>query len=298
MEKINNYVLLDYFIDYVRVERNLSENTISAYTNDLKKFLEFLIKKKYKINKIDFEKLTNYIIFLKEKNLSASSIVRILSALRNFYRFLVGEEFLKSKNQIIIESPKIERNLPEVLTVEEIDKLLEVKDTSRWNLRNKAIIELIYGAGLRVSEATGIKTNDMNLKEQFIKITGKGRKERIVFLGEKALNSINSYIEWKNKNPKVKNSPYLFVNSRGTGLSRQSIWKIIKKYAVLANISKNLKPHTLRHSFATHLLEAGLDLRIVQELLGHKSLATTEIYTHINKNHIRKIYEKYHPRAK
>ena len=298
MEKINNYILLDYFIDYIRVERNLSENTISAYTNDIKKFLEFLKKKKYEISKIDFEKLTEYIISLKKKNLSPSSIVRILSSLRNFYKFLTAEEFLKNKQQIIIEAPKIERSLPEVLTVEEINKLIEIKDISRKNIRNKTIIELIYGAGLRVSEIVGIKTDKLNLKEQFIKITGKGEKERIAFLGKKAMESLDIYLEWRVLNQKIKNSPYLFTNNSGTRISRQSVWKIVKKYAVLANISKNVKPHTLRHSFATHLLESGLDLRIVQELLGHKSLATTEIYTHINKNHIKKIYEKYHPRAK
>jgi len=298
MEKINNYILLDYFIDYIRVERNLSENTIRAYTNDIKKFLEFIKKKKYEISKIDFEKLTEYIISLKEKNLSPSSIVRILSALRNFYRFLTAEEFLKNKKQIIIEAPKIERSLPETLTVEEINELMEIKDTSRKNIRNKAIIELLYGTGLRASEVVGIKTDELNLKEQFIKITGKGGKERIVFLGKKAMESLDIYLEWRAQNQKIKNSPYLFTNNRGTGISRQSVWKIVKKYAVLANISKNVKPHTLRHSFATHLLESGLDLRIVQELLGHKSLATTEIYTHLNKRYIKKIYEKYHPRAR
>jgi len=290
--------ILDSFIEYIQIEKNLSKNTINSYRKDIEKFIKFISEKNFFLEKINFEKLTEFIIYLKKKNLSSSSIIRILSSLRNFYKFLVGEKYVKDGSAFNIESPKLERALPEILSSEEIERIFNVKKNSKNFLRDRAILELIYGAGLRVSEATEIKLQDINFDKGYIKIKGKGDRERIGILGEKQIVALKEYISsYREKNKKGIKTDYFFINNRGEKISRQSIWKIVKKYAKEAGISKNVKVHTLRHSFATHLLEAGLDLRVVQELLGHKSLSTTEIYTQISKKHIKKIYKQYHPRA-
>lgn len=288
---------LDSFLEYLRIERNLSENTIKAYENDLKKFFKFLSLKKYSIKNLSPNGIMEYTIYLKKKNFSPSSLIRNLSSFRNFYRYLISHGYIK-KGILKIEGPKFQRSLPEVLTKDEVERILSVEENSKNKIRNRAILECIYGAGLRVSEVSSIKISDINLKEGYLRIVGKGDKERIVFLGEKAKERICDYLNWREKEGIGKDSPYLFVNKFGKKISRQTIWKIVKKYGLLASIQKNVKPHTLRHSFATHLLEAGLDLRVVQELLGHKNLITTEIYTHIDKSRAKKIYLKYHPRAK
>lgn len=284
--------LLEKFIDYILVEKNLSENTVGAYKNDLLKFKEFLEKKKLKLNSIENQDITEFIIFLKKKNLSSLSIVRILSSLRNFYKFLIGKGIIKNL-KLTIESPKVEKKLPEVLSKEEIEKILSVENLSKNSIRDLAILELFYGSGLRVSEVCNLKISDLNLDEGFVKIRGKGNRERIAILNERTIELIRKYLSLR----KPSTEDYLFLNSRRKRISRQSIWKIVKKYTKYAGIGKNVKPHTLRHSFATHLLSEGLDLRIVQELLGHKSISTTEIYTHLNKKQIKEIYKRFHPRA-
>jgi len=287
--------LKDEFFSYLLVEKNLSENTISAYRNDIKKFIRFLKEKKYRIKKIDFLKFTEFLLNLKKQNLSVSSIIRIITSIRNFYKFLYARGYVNS--YLFIETPKSDRNLPEVLSSSEIEKLLSVKNNSKTYKRDIAILELIYGSGLRVSELVNLKIDDINFNQKFMRIKGKGNRERIAFLNNIALKKINEYLPERAKNKKASQSPFLFLNKSGNKLSRQFIWKIVKKYVSLAGLDKNVKPHTLRHSFATHLLESGLDLRIVQELLGHKNLSTTEIYTHIDRKQIKKIYKKYHPRA-
>jgi len=287
--------LKDEFFSYLLVEKNLSENTISAYRNDIKKFIRFLKEKKYRIKKIDFLKFTEFLLNLKKQNLSVSSIIRIITSIRNFYKFLYARGYVDS--YLFIETPKSDRNLPEVLSSSEIEKLLSVKNNSKTYKRDIAILELIYGSGLRVSELVNLKIDDINFNQKFMRIKGKGNRERIAFLNNIALKKINEYLPERAKNKKASQSPFLFLNKSGNKLSRQFIWKIVKKYVSLAGLDKNVKPHTLRHSFATHLLESGLDLRIVQELLGHKNLSTTEIYTHIDRKQIKKIYKKYHPRA-
>ncbi|MCX8082237.1 MAG: tyrosine recombinase [bacterium] len=287
--------ILNDFLNHIEIERNLSKNTVAAYRVDLEKFGEFLNINNYKLQEIDSEKITIYILFLKKKGLSSSSIVRTLSAVRSFYRFIAGQGIVKSSNASGFESMKFQRTLPEVLSREEIDIL--IKNISEHDkLRNLAIIELIYGAGLRVSEVTDIKLEDINFEKKYIKIRGKGNRERIVLINQCALSSIKNYLE-KRTNGKISTSIWLFPNRSGKKISRQSIWKLIKKISVYLPSEKRITPHTFRHSFATHLLEGGLDLRIVQELLGHKTLATTEIYTHLNRKHIHSIYKKFHPRA-
>ncbi len=289
--------LTDYFLQHLRIERNLSKNSIDAYSRDLKKFMEFLHANGHRLTGLDTERVTGFILFLKKKGLSSSTIIRTLSSVRSFYKFMAGQGIIRENLLPPLESPKTHRSLPEVLTREEISSFIRNVFPSKQKTRNLALIELIYGAGLRVSEASSIKTEDINLEKSYIRIRGKGNRERLAFLNQHSLSAINDYLKERSKSKKGTGSPYLFLNNRGGRLSRQSIWKLVKKISALTTPYRNVSPHTLRHSFATHLLEGGLDLRIVQELLGHKSLATTEIYTHVNKKQIQSIYKKYHPRS-
>jgi len=284
--------MIEMFINHILIEKNLSLNTANAYKNDLNKFKIFIEQKNVDINKLDYEIFTSFIIFLKKKNYSSTSIVRIISGVRNFYKFLVARGYIKNP-EINIESPKIEKRLPEVLTEEEIEKLLNVNKVSRKHLRNLAILELFYSSGLRISELCNLKINDLNLENGFIRVKGKGNRERIALLNKFSVEMLRKYLSER----KTGIDEYLFLNNRNKKISRQSVWKVVKKYAKYAGIDKDVKPHTLRHTFATHLLERGMDLRVVQELLGHKSIATTEIYTHLNRKKIKEIYKKYHPRS-
>ncbi len=288
--------LTDYFLQHLQVERNLSKNTVDAYAQDLKKFILFLRLNNYRLSGMDNEKITAFILFLKKKQLSSSTIVRTLSSVRNFYKFIAGQGIIKVQSAPAIESPKAHRSLPEVLSREETAAFIDGILTDKNRARDLAAIELIYGAGLRVSEASGIKTADINFEKNYIKICGKGNRERLVFFNKNSLHAVKIYMEERAKSGKGSQSPYLFVNNRGGRLSRQSLWKLVKKTSAGACPGKNVSPHTFRHSFATHMLEGGLDLRIVQELLGHKSLATTEIYTHVNRKQLQNIYRKFHPR--
>ncbi len=289
MDKEN---LIEKFINHVSIEKNLSPNTVDAYRNDILKFKNFLENKNISLNKLGSEDITSFIIFLKKKNYSSTSIVRILSGVRNFYKFLIARGYIKNK-EIYIETPKVEKKLPEVLSKEEVQKILSVDKISRKHIRNLAILELFYSSGLRVSELCNLKIEDINFDEGFIKIKGKGGRERISLLNKETVELLKKYLN--ERKPSVNG--YLFLNNQGKKISRQSIWKIVKKYAKYAGIEKNVKPHTLRHTFATHLLSEGLDLRVVQELLGHKSIATTEIYTHLDRKKIKELYKKFHPRA-
>jgi integrase/recombinase XerD len=284
--------MIEMFINHILIEKNLSLNTANAYKNDLNKFKIFIEQKNVDINKLDYEIFTSFIIFLKKKNYSSTSIVRIISGVRNFYKFLVARGYIKNP-EVNIESPKIEKKLPEVLTEEEIEKLLNVNKVSRKHLRNLAILELFYSSGLRISELCNLKINDLNLENGFIRVKGKGNRERIALLNKFSVEMLRKYLSER----KTGIDEYLFLNNRNKKISRQSVWKVVKKYAKHAGIDKDVKPHTLRHTFATHLLERGIDLRVVQELLGHKSIATTEIYTHLNRKKIKEIYKKYHPRS-
>lgn len=289
--------LLYAFLDYLRVERNFSRHTVGAYRRDLEKFFRFLGRNRYRLAGLNQEKITGFIMYLKERKQASASIVRSLSVLRGFYRFLAGEGILKGEALSEVDAPRLERNLPEVLNQAEVPALLDVPEKSRNSLRDRAILELLYGAGLRVSELVGILDRDVDLPQRCIRVKGKGSRERIAFIGEKAGAALLAYRQWKQTRPQLEKSPYLFPGRSGKPLTRKTVWQIVKKQAARARLSSRIKPHTLRHSFATHLLESGLDLRVVQELLGHRSLATTEIYTHVDRKRLRQIYQKYHPRA-
>lgn len=291
--------LLDEFINYLSVERGLSKNTITSYKADLVSFLGYLESKGLgNIDNIKRDSITNYLLHLKDKGLSGNSISRALVAIKMFYKFLTQERFIKDNVAGVLESPKLIRPLPNVLNVVEVEKLLAAPDTRDWmGVRDKAALELMYATGMRVSEMVELPTSTINLEMGFIKCKGKGDKERMVPIGSQAKTSISRYIE-KVRPSLLKNrvDNHLFLSRLGKRVSRQSFWKMIKRYAKKARIKKEITPHTLRHSFATHLLERGADLRVVQEMLGHSDIATTQIYTHINKERLKSIHKQFHPR--
>ena len=292
--------LLDEFLDYLSVERGLSKNTVSSYRTDLIHFVAHLETKGITVvEKIKRQDITNYLLSLKDKGISSNSISRALVAIKMFYRFLVQEHFIKDDVAGILESPKLIRPLPNVLNIIEVDKLISAPDVRDWmGIRDKAALELMYASGMRVSEMVELTKEGLNLDVGFIKCRGKGDKERIVPIGRNAKDALNRYIEKvRPRLVKGKDDPHLFISRLGKKISRQSFWKIIKRYAKKARIKKEITPHTLRHSFATHLLERGADLRVVQELLGHSDIATTQVYTHINKERLKSIHRQFHPRA-
>ena len=282
------------------IEKGLSQNTIESYGRDLFKFEEYLkshgIEKPKEVKKNNISK---YLYFLKDKDLAASSISRNLVAVKMFFRFLVTEHVLKEDAAGLLESPRLTQSLPDVMDVGEVTSILEApnkRDT--LGVRDTAALELMYATGMRVSELVGLVLNNLNMDVGFIRCSGKGGKERIIPVGRKAKIALEKYIE-KSRPKLLKNSPdkHIFISRLGKKISRQSFWKMIKKYTKLAGIKKDISPHTLRHSFATHLLEKGADLRSVQEMLGHADISTTQIYTHINKARLKGIHRKFHPRG-
>lgn len=278
----------------------MSKNTVSSYRTDLIHFVAHLETKGITVvEKIKRQDITNYLLSLKDKGISSNSISRALVAIKMFYRFLVQEHFIKDDVAGILESPKLIRPLPNVLNIIEVDKLISAPDVRDWmGIRDKAALELMYASGMRVSEMVELTKEGLNLDVGFIKCRGKGDKERIVPIGRNAKDALNRYIEKvRPRLVKGKDDPHLFISRLGKKISRQSFWKIIKRYAKKARIKKEITPHTLRHSFATHLLERGADLRVVQELLGHSDIATTQVYTHINKERLKSIHRQFHPRA-
>ncbi|MCP4653145.1 MAG: site-specific tyrosine recombinase XerD [Candidatus Omnitrophica bacterium] len=291
---------LEAFIDYLKVEKGLSKNSILAYNQDLKKYADHLNDKNIvKPAKIVQKDVTDF-LFLLRKNISPTSISRILSTIKSFHKFLLREKITNSDPTNLIQAPKVEKKIPSFLTFNEVSKTLKALNLKNLRgLRDRAILELMYAAGLRVSEASSLRISDLNFEVGFIKCRGKGSKERIVPLGGVASHFLQRYInEARPKLLKQKASIYLFLAQGGRRLGRQSIWKMIKKVVKKCGIRKKVSPHTLRHSFATHLLERGADLRSVQEMLGHSSITTTQIYTHINQTRLKEIHMKFHPRAK
>jgi len=291
--------LIDTFLNYLSIERGLANNTIISYREDLNNYLTFIEKKKIdSLSKISKDNITNFMLEQRDKGIAPNSVARRLAAIRMFHRFLARERILKDDPSTLIDSPKLWKRVPDTLTVNEVEALIaqpNVHDTR--GIRDRAILETLYATGMRVSEAVNLKKDNINLDIGFLRCIGKGNKERIIPLGKKAIASVNRYL--KASRPKFlknKESEFLFVNRSGKKISRQSFWKIIKKYAKLARIKKPIKPHTLRHSFATHLLEHGADLRSVQEMLGHSDISTTQIYTHINKDRLKSIHRQFHPR--
>jgi integrase/recombinase XerD len=290
------------FQHFLRLEKGLSDNSIEAYCSDIYKFSEYLAIHNIESDPIQIssEHIRDYINYLFKLGIAASSQARLISSFKAFYNYLLLSEKIPVNPAQLIESPKLKRKLPDVLTVDEIDNVLSRIDLSKpGGHRNKAIIETMYSCGLRVSEVINLKVSNLFLQEGFIKVTGKGQKERLVPIGNKAKEEIHYYIHsFRNRmDIKKEAKDILFLNTRGNKLSRIMIFKIIKELCKLAQIRKNVSPHTFRHSFATHLIEGGADLRSVQEMLGHESITTTEIYTHLDRAYLRDVIIQFHPRA-
>jgi integrase/recombinase XerD len=279
----------------------LSKNSIDAYMRDLKQYINYLeFKGIDDANQITQAIIKSYLMTLRKKHRSASTVSRKLSAMKKFHQFLLEEKLVKDNVILLVNRPKKTKRLPEVLSIEEIEALIEItqKEDSYLNKRNLAMIELLYGSGLRISELLDLKVNDLHVNMGFINVIGKGNKERIVPIGSEAAKALKTYLEsarlYLSKTP----TPTVFLNRFGKKMSRVGFYKILKALAIQANISKDVSPHTLRHSFATHLIEEGVDLRFVQEMLGHSDVSTTEIYTHISKKQLIAVYDQYHPHAK
>ncbi|MDE1506141.1 site-specific tyrosine recombinase XerD [Ligilactobacillus salivarius] len=290
---------MDY-LHYLKVERGLSENTINSYGIDLKLFLEYLRENEIpSFKQVNKEVIVNYMQAEKNNNKANSSILRSVSSLRKFFQYLAQEKIIEKDPMLLIDTPKKKQHLPQVLTKEEVEKLLHSPNTGQvLGLRDRAMLELMYATGLRISEIINLKLEDLHLTMGTLQTLGKGHKERIVPVGDEAIKWVNRYLEEaRPKLLKQKRSNYLFLNFHGNNLTRQGVWKNLKAEVRKAGIQKNITPHTLRHSFATHILENGADLRIVQELLGHADISTTQIYTHLSNKQLADIYNRAHPRA-
>jgi integrase/recombinase XerD len=293
-------IFVDQYISYLVFEKGLSEKTIESYSSDLSKYLEFLKQKGVKdITQADTPMILKHLIALRESGLGSKSCARHLITLRGFYKFLAQEKVLEFDPAKLIDLPKSGLKLPDVLSVSEVNLLLNIPDINTpLGKRNSAMLELLYAAGLRVSELVNLKFLDVNLEACFVRVMGKGSKERIVPFGLYAKNKIDDYVN--NSRPlllKYRISKYLFVARAGKPMTRQGFWKLLKQYVKQAKIKKKVTPHSLRHSFASHLLEGGADLRTVQVMLGHVDISSTQIYTHVTRDHLRQIHEKYHPRG-
>jgi len=288
------------FETYLRLEKSLSENSIGAYLNDVSKLENYFSENGTDISpaNVSYPDLKEFIQWYGDDNKNSRTQSRVLSGIRAFYKFLLIEGEINENASSLIESPKIGLKLPEVLSVSEIDRMISEIDLSKpEGHRNKAIIETLYGCGLRVSELVSLRLTDLHEGEGYIVVTGKGDKQRLVPVSGKALKEIEIYRHDRNQLPVIHHQNVLFLNRRGRGLSRAMIFTIIKDLAAKAGIRKNISPHTFRHSFATHMIEAGADLRAVQEMLGHESILTTEIYTHIDRSFLRDTIIMFHPRS-
>lgn len=291
--------LLGLFLDYLSVEKGLSKNTLSAYQRDLKGYLAFLKRSKIKsLETVSRKHIMDYLLAERDRGLNPSSVSRGLVAIRMFHRFLAEEGKIREDVTEALEAPKLFKHLPEALNVAEVESLIASPNVRKaQGMRDHAVLELMYATGLRASEVTGLKTGHLNFETGVIRIFGKGDKERVVPMGQASQKSLKRYLEkarpvWT----KGGAEDALFVSKLGKRMSRQTVWGILKKYAKLAGVRKKIYPHILRHSFATHLLENGADLRVVQELLGHSDISTTQIYTHVEKSRLKSIHQKFHPR--
>ena len=290
---------IDKFLDYLKYERNYSNNTIIAYENNIRGFLSYCkIKNVKNMNEVNYQFIRGYISYLYKQKYQAKSITRILSALRSFFKYLKREEKISTNPLDLITSPKVEKKLPKYLTINDVEKILNAPDMSnKIGIRDAFILELLYVTGIRVSELTNIKLNDISIVENKIKIMGKGSKERIVYYGTRCQELLNKYLHIRNDFLKQAND-YLILSNTGKQISAREIRNIINRLKVKAGIDINISPHTFRHTFATHMLNEGADLRSVQELLGHENLSTTTIYTHLTNEKLRRTYLSTHPRAK
>ena len=288
------------FLTHIRVEKGLSANTVSAYRRDLMKFSDFAQKRKLSLEAVRSDDLMDFLAGLYRQRLESKSVARHLVSLRNFFRFAQTQELIPEDPSVNLESPKIRRSLPGYLRLEEVERLLAQPDgKTPFGMRDRAMLEVLYSAGLRVSELIGLRVSDLDTKIGCVRCIGKGDKERIVPIGKKALGMVERYL--REARPKLLGkaigSPTLFVTRRGGALSRVGVWKILSTYGRRARLRVALTPHMLRHSFATHLLERGADLRSVQLMLGHADISTTQIYTHVVEERLKQIYKAHHPRA-
>lgn len=293
--------LAEYII-YLKIERGLSANTVTSYKRDIEKYLTFLMEKKItQLDEVSRFEILDFLQTLRQSGAADNSIIRMVSSLRKFHQYLKRESIVSDDPMQLIDTPKKASTLPKAISPQAVEQLLEAPDTTTpLGVRDRTILELMYATGLRISELVNLKLSDMHLTMGFIQTMGKGEKERIIPLGEIASQWLDHYLDGARvylQDQSAETSEYVFLNSRGKGLSRQGVWKKVKQLALEAGIDQNVTPHTLRHSFATHLLENGADLRMVQELLGHADISTTQIYTHITKTRLKQVYSDYHPRA-
>lgn len=286
------------YLRYLKLQRNFTSNTVDAYERDLQKLLTYLDGEKIKPENVELEDLQHFAASLYDIGVTARSQCRILSGIRSFYKFLVTDGYIQDDPTELLESPQLGDHLPEVLSVEEIDMIESAIDLSKWEgHRNKAIIEVLFSCGLRVSELTNLKLSNLYLDEEYVRVEGKGRKERLVPISQKAIKELGYWFDDRRlMNIKKGEEDYVFLNRRGAHLTRTMILIMVKKYAEEAGIKKTISPHTFRHSFATALLEGGADLRVIQAMLGHESIGTTEIYTHIDTHTLREAILEHHPR--
>ena len=290
------------FKNFLKLERGLSENSIEAYLRDISKLKEFCLgeESSLDIEMVTAPTLTSFLVTLNQFGLSAHSQARIISGIKAFYKFLIIEKRVSDDPTLLIDAPRLGRKLPDTLDLHEIDDLLASIDHSKLEgPRNRAIIEVLYSSGLRVTELTNLKLSNLFLETGFLRVVGKGNKERLVPIGSEAIKYVNIYLKEVRAQQKVKKGEedIVFLNRNGSRLSRVMIFTIIKNITARAGLKKKVSPHTFRHSFATHLIEGGADLRAVQEMLGHESITTTEIYTHLDKSYLKQIIEEYHPRS-
>ncbi|MDR2644875.1 MAG: site-specific tyrosine recombinase XerD [Endomicrobium sp.] len=288
--------LLKDFVLYIVVEKGLSKNTVLAYRTDILKFIAFAEKKQISLENCQHQDITDFLWAEKLGGFKPKSLYRLVESLRQFYKFLNYEDIIKNNPTLYLTSPKIPENLPSMLTFDEVIHLLNaVTDEDEVNIRNRAMLELLYATGLRVSELINLKFSNINLQDNFLRIIGKGSKERLIPFGEKARSFINIYL--LKRKPYASHEDNIFISRLGKKLSRVEFWRQLKNIVKKAGINKNITPHTLRHSFATHLLAGGADIRFVQEMLGHASIATTQIYTHLDKDKIIQQHKVFHPRG-
>ena len=286
--------LIEEYLRYLLIDKGYSTNTIESYRLDLQKFLEF--NKNKDIDNISNDDLKKYVKHLKEIDLNEKSISRNISCLKSFYKFLIIGKYVNNNPSDSLFMPKIKKSLPKILTEDEVLKLLDITLNDNFSYRNKAMIELMYATGLRVSELINLKLQDIDLNQNIVRIVGKGNKERVIPIGEYASEYLEKYVyNYRGSMIKQNNTEYLFLNNHGKKMTRQGFFKIIKNIAKEKGITKDLSPHTIRHSFASHLLKYGADLRTIQELLGHSDISTTQIYTHITNEELKKNYENFHP---
>jgi len=288
------------FKSYLQIERSLSDNSVKAYIRDVKKFANYAIPLKLNEFKIQRENISDFLVELKDDEIAARSQARIISGIKAFYKYLIIEDYIKHDPTELIESPKVGFKLPVTLSLIEIDRLISAVDLSnKQGERNRAILETLYSCGLRVSELTNLKISNIYFNEGYLKVIGKGDKERLAPIGGRALKYLTTYINEVRNHQTIKKGQedFVFLNNRGAGLTRVMIFLIIQKLAAEIGLKKKISPHTFRHSFATHLIEGGADLRAIQEMLGHESITTTEIYTHLDKDYLRSNIIQFHPRS-